>query len=425
MSGPPQPARIPEADAQVNDEASLEEVAKAVMDTIAALVVVVDTDGRILRVNRAVEQLSGWSESELRGREFVSAFLPPERAEEARAIFNAGVSRAPGSGAHRRGQGPWLTRTGELREIAWTNTTVLDDSGNVRFAIGTGIDMTEALAADRRLRECLDVMGEGVCILDAVRGDDGRIVDFVVRYLNPSGRRMVAGLQVGGGVRNALRVGGSDDLFTSYVAVVERGTPLSRRADAAAGDTVMTFDVSATRLDDGLVATFRDVTALRLAEERLAFAATHDPLTGLANRPLLIDRLEHALARRPATPPMELTVLFLDLDGFKAVNDELGHHIGDLTLIRVARAIEAAVRPADTVARFGGDEFVIVAEEVAGQANADALAKRLEAAVADVAAGTHGLQASIGAAIARADDTAESVLRRADDAMYRHKHRPR
>jgi diguanylate cyclase (GGDEF)-like protein len=236
---------------------------------------------------------------------------------------------------------------------------------------------------------------------------------------------MVADLAVGKPVRGPLQMGGADDLFPSYVRVVDEGTPFNQRAQVVRADAVLTFDVTGTRLDDGLVVTFRDVTEVRRAEERLAFAATHDPLTGLANRPLLVDRLEHALVRRPGQPPVELAVFFLDLDGFKAVNDELGHQVGDVTLIRVARAIESVLRPADTVARFGGDEFVIVTEEVAAHTNAEALVKRLEAAVGEVGAGSLRLEASVGVALAGPDDTAESLLRRADEAMYRRKHPPR
>jgi diguanylate cyclase (GGDEF)-like protein/PAS domain S-box-containing protein len=409
----------------VNDEASLDDVASAIMDTLDALVVVVAPDGRVLRVNRAVERLSGWSEDELRGRDFAGVFVRAEDATDARAAFDAAIRKDRGTGTLRRGESRWMNRSGELRDIAWSNTAVVDASGAVKFAIATGIDVTELRAADRRLRECLDVMVEGVCILEAVRDEQGAISDFVVRYLNPGARRMLAELGVGQPVRGPLQTGGADDLFPSFVCVVDEGTSFNQRAQVVRADAALTFDVTGTRLDDGLVVTFRDVTALRQAEERLAFAATHDPLTGLANRPLLIDRLEHALVRRPGQPPVELAVFFLDLDGFKAVNDELGHQVGDVTLIRVARAIESVVRPADTVARFGGDEFVIVTEEVAAHANAEALVKRLEAAVGDVAAGSLGLEASVGVALGGPDDTAESVLRRADEAMYRRKHLPR
>src|ERR1700730_10942813 len=102
-------------------------------------------------------------------------------------------------------------------------------------------DLTEAAwATDSRLRECLDVMVEGVCILDAVRNARGTVVDFVLRSLNPAGLRFVTNLEVGHRVRDPLRLGGAGSLFMSYVAVVETGIPLNRRAEGAVGAAAIT-----------------------------------------------------------------------------------------------------------------------------------------------------------------------------------------
>jgi len=407
----------------VSDETQYRGVADKAIETLAALVVVVDGRGRILRVNRAVEELTGWSRADLLGRDYVEAFVPPERAAEGRAVMAAAARGELGRRRVNHRISQWLTRSGERRDIAWSNTGIWGADGELRYAIGTGIDVTEQLAADRRMRQCLDVMTEGVTILDAVRRD-GRIVDFTMRYLNEAGRQLAGPATLGAPLRTRLDSTGGD-LFAAYAAVVDDGTPLRRRTDVTVGDRLVTFEVSATKLDDGLVVTFRDATETRVTEDRLAFAATHDALTGLANRPLLLDRLEHALVRRPKGAPSELAVLFMDLDGFKAVNDDLGHHVGDTTLVAVARALESVVRPADTVARFGGDEFVIVAEDAGTAADVHRLAERLEDAVAVVTAGSRGLRASVGVAMADPDDSAESLLKRADEDMYRRKHAPR
>jgi len=404
----------------VSDEAQFREVADKAIETLAALVVVIDVAGRIVRVNRAVEELTGWSRDELVGRVYMDAFLPAERAAEGRAVLEAAARGKLGRRHVNHRISQWVTRSGEHRDIAWSNTGVWGPDGELRFAIGTGIDITEQLAADRRLRQCLDVMLDGVSILEAMR-EDGRIVDFRMRYLNEAARNLSGPIRPGDAVRWWLRFGDAD-LFAAYVTVVEEGTPVRLRTDALVGDRLTTYELSATKLDDGLVVTFRDATESRVTEDRLAFAATHDALTGLANRPLLLDRLEHALVRRPTGAAGELAVLFMDLDGFKAVNDELGHYAGDSTLVAVARAIAGAVRPADTVARLGGDEFVVVAEDAGELADVERLAERIEEAVGDVTAGTLRLRASVGIAVADPDDSAESLLKRADAAMYRRKH---
>jgi diguanylate cyclase (GGDEF)-like protein/PAS domain S-box-containing protein len=155
-------------------------------------------------------------------------------------------------------------------------------------------------------------------------------------------------------------------------------------------------------------------------EDRMRHDALHDPLTGLANRTLLYDRLHHALAQSEREHG-DTGVLFVDLDNFKQVNDVYGHRVGDELLAALGGRLQMAVRPADTVARMGGDEFVVVCEH-ADETGALALADRLEAAIAvPVAAGgvEHSLSASIG--IALGHDDADTLLRDADAAVYRAK----
>ena len=153
-------------------------------------------------------------------------------------------------------------------------------------------------------------------------------------------------------------------------------------------------------------------------EERMRHEAVHDPLTGLANRTLLRDRLEHALARSERAEDMATGVLFLDLDNFKQVNDAYGHAAGDAVLVELGRRLRMAVRPADTVARLGGDEFVVVCEEVDAE-TALTLGRRLEEAIREpleVEGVTHVLSASIGIALGRTDP--DALLGDADAAVY-------
>ena len=123
------------------------------------------------------------------------------------------------------------------------------------------------------------------------------------------------------------------------------------------------------------------MTERKHAADALAHQATHDPLTGLPNRLLFLDRLDHALARSRRTGD-KLAVLFLDLDDFKLVNDTLGHEAGDQLLLAMTERLQAAVRTGDTVARFGGDEFVVLCEEVVSDEVALEVADRLALACA-------------------------------------------
>jgi diguanylate cyclase (GGDEF)-like protein/PAS domain S-box-containing protein len=168
------------------------------------------------------------------------------------------------------------------------------------------------------------------------------------------------------------------------------------------------------------VCQIQDITNRKLAEQRLIEQALHDPLTGVANRLLFMDRLSHALARadRSISP---VAVLFLDLDLFKSVNDRWGHRTGDQVLINTARRIGSVVRPSDTVARLGGDEFAILCEDMKSEQDAVIIAERLcrEFTSPTTVEGMEiPLTASIGIAFAQEGDDPDSLLRHADAAMY-------
>ncbi|HEX3266691.1 MAG TPA: EAL domain-containing protein [Gaiellaceae bacterium] len=210
--------------------------------------------------------------------------------------------------------------------------------------------------------------------------------------------------------------GGSTDAHTFECSLVHRD------------GTSLRFEVQHTDLlqDEhvrGIVLNGRDVSERKAFEEQLAHQAFHDPVTNLANRALFSDRVEHALMRSQRGFP-DIAIVFIDLDDFKTVNDSLGHAAGDHVLQEVARRLRIAVRPTDTVARFGGDEFAVLLESVNDSAQAaDAAARILHAL--EIPLEIDGKQvfprASIGICLVdRENESPEAaeLLRNADVAMY-------
>ena len=171
----------------------------------------------------------------------------------------------------------------------------------------------------------------------------------------------------------------------------------------------------------GIVITSRDVTDRQQLIEQLAFRAAHDELTELPNRRTLANHIEHAL-ESAGNDDRQIALCFVDLDGFKQVNDNYGHAVGDAVLVDVAGAIRTALRASDLGARVGGDEFVVVFDPVTDAAEAWAMTARLHKAIVEKS--SHGVAtfgASVGLAISGPGESASTLLQRADAALYRAK----
>ncbi|WP_433368178.1 EAL domain-containing protein [Actinoplanes sp. CA-142083] len=236
--------------------------------------------------------------------------------------------------------------------------------------------------------------------------------DLTIRYASPSAVRVFGGDPTGGVLSDLIH---PDDLrLLSHDGADLRGP----------GDILLEMhmsDLSGEPTVAGMVITLRDVTRQRRLEQELTHQAFHDAMTGLANRVLFHDRLEHALARG-ARDGSVVGVLFIDLDDFKIVNDTLGHAAGDALLIGVADRIAGALRADDTAARLGGDEFAALIENVQDPGAVEETANRILAALAEpiVIDGETSLNAvaSIGITTTPEADSADELLRQADLALY-------
>ncbi len=320
-----------------------------------------------------------------------------------------------------------ITLQGEIRDIEAAGRQIMYQGKPAVLVVirDVGVRKAAELAqqrAERRFHAAFEHAPIGMAILD---------LDGIVTEANPALTAML-------GYATDERVGRSllgiidqyewanyDAAFHRLVTGDSEVEHIELQCVRADGETLRgSLALSASPEETGHDRTFvvhlQDVTLARTAEEKLAHQAMHDPLTDLPNRLLFMDRLSQAV-RRALRHPRAVSVLFIDLDGFKNVNDTFGHAGGDVLLLEVARRLPDVLRPSDTVARLGGDEFAVLIEDAAGEREVVAIAERLAREVAQpvlIEGKDVVVTASIGAAVAHSPSDAEAILHDADAAMY-------
>jgi len=328
-----------------------------------------------------------------------------------------------------------LLRSDRAESVPFGLTIVnLIDDPTVGGYVVSGHDVTDRVAAELGLRDALsllkatlDATADGILVVDA----GGRFTSFNRRFAD-MWRLPDAVLEAGDdatAVAFARRQLVSPESFVTRIDEVY-SVPESETYDVLRFLDGRVFErCSMPQRVDGTVVgrvwSFRDVTDRKQLEDRLSYQAFHDSLTGLGNRALFQDRLDHAVARTERTGG-QLAVLFCDLDNFKNVNDVLGHSAGDALLQSMAEILVGCLRKTDTAARLGGDEFGIIVEEITDHDDVRTLAERiLEAIHEPLVIGARDVKptASIGITFGGPGQTSDALLCNADLAMYAAKDR--
>ena len=386
------------------------------------LLAIADTRGYLLQVNHSWTDVLGWTAEDLTSRPFIDFVHPDDVGRtlaEAEAIYAGGLT----TGFCNR----YRHAAGGYRWLEWsTCASSKDRLYCIVRDVTSQVENEEALRGqEEKIRLLLDQANDAFLGMD----EHGVITEwnkqaeltFGWKAEEAIGRAMVDLIAPAHLRQRHL------DGMAAFLASNEGGAHTKRvevpalRRDGSQILIEFSVDMLAHRGQRYFYAFLRDVSEQRRLAEQMHYQATHDFLTALPNRYAFMERLQHAIDARQRQPH-SLALLFIDLDGFKSVNDLCGHEAGDAVLIEFGRRLSAAVRRTDLVARLAGDEFVVMLDQV-GDARADIeqIARKILVASAEPYAAAEscaGIGVSIGVAFHAPGDSADALLSRADTAMY-------
>ena len=385
-------------------------------DSLNDFIFIVDQGGLIVHHNRAAGERLGYGADGLLGRPVATILSEADRAEAARLV--AAMS-GTGNGCPlplQAADGRPLLVDARVVSGVWNDQPVL---------IGIAQDISERLVAEARQKLAASVFDhahEGIMITDPA----GHIVEVNATFSELTG---YARAEAVGQRADLLKSGHHDAAF--YRAMWKtirqngywRGEVWNRKKSGEIFVELLT--ISTVRDRSGAIANFvgifSDITLIKEHQQRLEHLAHFDALTQLPNRMLLADRMQLAMAHSDRSGKV-LAVCYLDLDGFKPVNDQYGHAVGDRLLIEVAQRLKTCIRAGDTVSRLGGDEFVLLFADLDNIRESDhAIARIISALTHPFAIAGHAIQisASIGVTLYPQDGAdSDALLRHADQAMY-------
>ncbi|MEW5921640.1 MAG: HD domain-containing phosphohydrolase [Bacillota bacterium] len=391
----------------------------AINDTIGSLVVVLDLQGRIISINRACRQITGYTYAEVRDRFYWDVFLELEERELARTFF---IALRPGDFPYEM-ENTWVMKDGSKRRIFCSNTAVLDEGGSINYHITTGVDVTEWKQVEENLRETnekLSALIHASPLAVIALNPQGQVTSWSSAAEKTFGwaERMVLGQpppMLAAEEMNSFRILCADAFKGKTFS--GREFHCLRRDGSAIYASISAAPLrNHTGAVTGIMLIADNITERRQTEEQLRFLSFHDRLTGLYNRAYF----EEELKRLNTIRQLPLSIIIGDVNNLKLVNDTFGHGAGDKFLRAIARILQDSCRKEDVICRWGGDEFAILLPKT----NASVAWKICER-IKDACTVTGGLiPLSISLGVVTKDDEKQQIdelLNEAENRMYRSK----
>jgi diguanylate cyclase (GGDEF)-like protein/PAS domain S-box-containing protein len=404
------------------------EVLRAITDSARDAIIIIDDRGKIVFANDSTKQLFGYTAQELIG-DTITRLIPAHLKSRHTRAFE--VATRGGAGTTVGGTYEVMALHKSGRSVSVEISLSMWEDENRRFFSGIARDMSERKRVEKIRRQSQESLDTILNSMDAIV----YIADMRTHkllFLNNYSKQLFGDI-VGKTCWNTLQQGqsGPCDFCTNSQLLNEDGTPtagvvwefqntVNQRWYQCRDRAIRWFDGRLVRME---IAT--DITDQKHLENQLKDLVGNDPLVGLPNRNLLLDRLDQAikLAHRRQD---SLAVLFIDLDDFKPINDEYGHRVGDLCLLEFVRRLRGCLRESDTLARYGGDEFILLLQNEVDVASVESIVRKL-INVVSIPMRLDGvdirISASVGVAFYPAHGgSPDQLISQADYAMYRAKH---
>ncbi len=397
----------------------------AMLEATPVALMALDAVGRISYANPACRQLLGYEQQDLAGKPFWQAICQTNMRDPARQPHHCPLHRCLTTKRSLEDDVILFTRHGKAVPVKIFCSPMFEEESGASGVVVAFFDISRLrlLEARQQLAAAVfDSTHEGVMVTDV----SGRIVEVNAAFTRITG---YAKKEVKGKTPAILKSERHDANFYKEMwrTIRQRGRWQGEVIDRTRNGTLFPawLTISEVKNERGeitnYVGIFSDITPLKRSQEQIAHLAHHDPLTGLPNRLLLKDRLKAAVERARRSD-QAVAVMFLDLNGFKDINDSMGHLVGDQLLLEIATRIRAHVRTEDTVARLGGDEFVVLIPFVENQRQVELIAqkilKKIEGPI-ELGDRRLALSASMGISLFPQDgENEDDLIRHADSAMY-------
>jgi diguanylate cyclase (GGDEF)-like protein/PAS domain S-box-containing protein len=330
-----------------------------ILEVQSGLVVLLDPEGKIVRFNKACERLTGYKEEEVKGQTVWELFLDENQIGEVKKVFNQLKNRD----YPNKSEGYWLTKTGEKKEISWANNVILDDKGEIKYIVGTGIDISDRIEQEEKLKEqkayfeqLFNNSPEAIVLLD----NKHRVLKANKKF------EVLFGFKeseiINRNIDNLILPEEYLEKGKAYTEKVKNGKKVSgeslrKNKEGKKIDVFLQgFPIELSDGQIGIYALYNDITERKKREKRIEYLSFHDEMTGLYNRRYF----ENELKRLDSSRKYPITIIIGDLDGLKAVNDSCGHKKGDEYIINTAGILKSTARSEDIIARIGGDEFALI-----------------------------------------------------------------